>query len=172
MTKSQFVARPLFCDTHVPYNYRIIGEFRNRSGFDYVKISDINLVVGESSGSCAESLRIAEIRDKFFYFFHICDPDARGHKFGSNSNEYRQAIIDADLLLGKLMNKFSNGTVFIVTSDHGFNGFNHRNSPNTFIASNIILRNGYEVDIAPTIYDLLGIDNSFAPHLNGKSLHN
>lgn len=180
LTKPNFVGIPLLGKKGATYLYGIgiRGEFKNYMGFNYVESKAIYLnstsVINKVGGKgCAnvEALRIAEVNhNEFFYFFHIADPDETGHEYSSYSDEYRQAIVNTDTLLGELMEKFPKGTVFIVTSDHGFDGYNHVNTPNTFLASNIILRNAHEVDISPTIYNLLRINESFTSSLNGKSL--
>ncbi len=59
-----------------------------------------------------------------------------------------------------------------ITADHGFdeNSVWHQNAPAVFLATNDnnIIRNGDQVDIAPTVYYGLGLWNfSFNPSLDG-----
>ncbi len=162
---------------------KIIGVYRNRNGFSRVESFQKLIAPPEkevTEGIYARQvtrdvLRLASARAPFFYFFHISDIDAYGHKWGVNSRQYRKAIKDSDRLLGKLMDKLPSGTIFIITSDHGFgtngNERQHVGASFTFIASNLNLRNGYEVDVAPTIYQILGIDiTQFKPAIDGVSL--
>ena len=123
------------------------------------------------------------VGDKFFFaFFHFSDPDHRGHAFGENSIEYEEGIVKCDVWLGKIIDKLAelkiyDKTLIYITTDHGFDegGKNHFSAPDVFLATNdhkVVRNNGYQCDIAPTIYDVLGIDyKSFNPPLDGESLH-
>jgi predicted AlkP superfamily pyrophosphatase or phosphodiesterase len=66
-----------------------------------------------------------EIPGTRYAFFHIRTPDKGGHDFGWGSPEYLDAVTDADALLGEILDRVSqsplvaDGTIFVVTSDHG-----------------------------------------------------
>ncbi|MCJ8319988.1 MAG: alkaline phosphatase family protein [Colwellia sp.] len=82
-----------------------------------------------------------------FAFLHLDDVDHAGHDFGF-SKEYDQSIIDADLMLGKIIDVIENNKqvnekyLIIVTTDHGRNnsGKEHGGQSNsekiTFYATN------------------------------------
>ena len=113
----------------------------------------------------------------FFAFFHLSDPDHTGHLYGENSIEYENAIETCDYWLGQMLNELNQlglaqKTLVYVTTDHGFdeNQFSHQNAPDVFLATNDnnVMRNGDQVDIAPTIYYALGLWNqTFYPALDG-----
>lgn len=115
--------------------------------------------------------------NRFFAFFHLSDPDHIGHQFGENSVQYENAIETCDYWLGQMLDKLSalgltQKTLIYITSDHGFDegGYGHQNAPDIFLATNDnnVIRNGDEVDIAPTVYYGLNLWNqSFSPALDG-----
>lgn len=124
---------------------------------------------------------LEKYKDKrFFFFVHFAEIDHKGHKYGENSKEYNDAFISADFWLGKIMDKLKQlkiyeDTLIYVTADHGFDeGMkSHHDAPYVFLATNDkeVKYAGTRVDIAPTIYDRLGIDITiFSPPLNGKPL--
>jgi len=119
-------------------------------------------------------------KSHFFAFFHFSDPDSAGHNNvsgGENSASYENAIIRCDNWTGQILNKLnalntSQNTLVYVTSDHGFdeNGTSHNNAPFVALATNDIRvnRNGDQVDVAPTVYYGLGMqDEHFDPLLDG-----
>jgi hypothetical protein len=177
VTYTKYVAPCLISRTPDP-DENIAGVYLDINGFDHFESfsSFIHpLVLAHAVGTEQTVLRIAEAKPQFIYFFHWGDPDAYGHQFGVDSTEYREGIIQCDMLVGKLMSQLPSDTIFIVTSDHGFgtNGlkYSHGGCPNTFLASNVKLANAHECDIAPTIYALLSINSTrFDPPLAGKSL--
>ena len=130
-----------------------------------------------------EALTFIENRanNHFFAFLHFSDPDTAGHfKGGENSEVYEQAIINCDIELGRILDKLNSKnlmqkTLIYLAVDHGFDegGTNHLNAPYVFLASNDknVVRNGDQIDIAPTIYYGLGMwGQNFNPPLNGYPL--
>jgi len=119
-------------------------------------------------------------KGRFFAFFHFGDPDAAGHKHGENSQEYSNAIIEADKWLGCIVEKLKELGVYeetriYVTSDHGFDEgkTSHSMAPYVFLGTNDseIKRRGDQRDIAPTILARMGVDISeFNPPLLGRLL--
>lgn len=117
---------------------------------------------------------------QFFAFFHFSDPDALGHVYGENSVQYENGIEACDYWLGRILTELNalnmtQNTLIYLTSDHGFDegGFNHWYAPYIFLATNDknVIRNGDEVDVAPTVYYGLGLWNrSFSPALDGYPL--
>lgn len=122
-----------------------------------------------------------------FYFFHFGLADCDGHRFGSNSAEYINAVISYDDALGRIMDKLKelniyNSTIIYVTADHGFdnepNPFpklgTHKNAPAVFLVANdktLVKRTGNRLDIAPTILKRWGIDiKKIKPPLPGSPL--
>lgn len=80
------------------------------------------------------------LNDDFIIFLHFRNPDSVGHRFGVNSQEYHDQIIEDDIQLGRLLVAIGGRDVVLyVLSDHGFGCpeiYNHKCSPNTFIVSN------------------------------------
>ena len=116
--------------------------------------------------------------EKFFAFIHFEEPDELGHRFGGSSEEYKNSLIENDEWLGKIIkqleeNKLYDKTIIIVATDHGLDpkGFGHKYQPEIFLVSNYkdLKESGDRRDIAPTILDLLEIDE-ISPPLHGKSL--
>jgi len=107
-------------------------------------------------------------------FIHLVDTDSAGHRYGSDSFEYRKAIRDSISLVERLYNKLSqlgllDDSIIVVTADHGMYGNKHHNVYPPLV-SDIPLwmwgkpfKKGYKlgggriVDIAPTLYYILGI---------------
>ncbi|GAL84946.1 hypothetical protein MYP_2174 [Sporocytophaga myxococcoides] len=63
-------------------------------------------------------------------FIHLDLVDKAGHTYGYRSNQYKTAVERADSLTGVILEKMREGnaldsTIFIITSDHGFNGKGH-----------------------------------------------
>jgi Type I phosphodiesterase / nucleotide pyrophosphatase len=116
----------------------------------------------------------------FFAFIHFSDPDHIGHAFGEDSVEYEDAIKTCDDWLGQILttlNTFNitQNTLIYITSDHGMDEgtTSHSFAPYIFLATNDqnVVRNGDEVDIAPTVYYGLGLWNQiFNPGLDGYPL--
>lgn len=119
-------------------------------------------------------------RGRFFAFVHFGDPDAVGHKYGENSQQYSDAIIAVDRWLGRIVDKLKELGVYeetriYVTSDHGFDEgkTTHSMAPYVFLATNDseIKRRGDQRDIAPTILARMGVDIAkFDPPLLGRLL--
>lgn len=116
----------------------------------------------------------------FFAFFHFSDPDHLGHSYGENSVQYEQGIETCDYWLGQILNELNTlgiakNTLIYMTNDHGFDegAFWHSNAPYIVLATNdkSVIRDGDEVDVAPTVYYGLGLWNySFNPALDGFPL--
>jgi hypothetical protein len=111
------------------------------------------------------------------------EPDTTGHKNGENSVEYSAALLDADLWLGKIVDKLDElgileNTLIYVTTDHGFDeiGYYHANSPYGFLATNDsqVMQNADRRDLAATILEQYKIgpeEVNGLPDLNGYSLY-
>lgn len=119
-------------------------------------------------------------KGRFFAFFHFGDPDSAGHKYGENSQEYSNAIIEVDQWLGRIVEKLKELGIYeetriYVTSDHGFDEgkTTHSMAPYVFLATNdpAIEQRGDQRDIVPTILTRMGVDISKVnPPLLGRSL--
>ena len=120
-----------------------------------------------------------------FWFIHFREPDFSGHHYGEGSAEYSEAIINLDSWLGEIVNVAPADMAIMVLTDHGFDigGFHklnqkgelryaHFHAPKAWIACNRPLaRCGNLLDVAPTVYEIYGIDYSqFFPPLLGSSL--
>jgi len=121
----------------------------------------------------------------FIAFFHFAEPDKQGHEFGENSKQYDEGAMSCDYWLGKILDKLdemniANRTLIYIMTDHGFheNEFHHRSEPKIWMATNDLRLkvNKNEtrcdmIDVAPTIYYSLGINNTiFTPSLEGYPL--
>lgn len=117
-------------------------------------------------GRKAKELLSEHKSDRFFAFIHFKQPDAKGHKYGENSSEYSNMIVDDDKWLGRIVRNlkkldiYEETYVYVVT-DHGFDedNDNHHNAPYGFLASNdpYLTRHGDRRDLAPTILKKYGI---------------
>jgi precorrin-6B methylase 2 len=145
-----------------------------------LEVWEFGLMEDQKVGSRAIEL-LEKYQDKpFFFFVHFAQVDHSGHKFGENSKEYNDALISNDLWTGKIMDKLkelglADKTQIYVTADHGFNedAKGHSFAPYVFLATNnaTVSRDGRRQDIAPTIYEALGVDTTeFQPPMDGISL--
>lgn len=125
---------------------------------------------------------IEQYKDKrFFMFFHFVDPDTSGHTAGENSEDYNDALIRCDALVGKIVEKLKalkiyDKTLVYVTADHGFNEGtdNHPSAPDVFLATNdkTVKKSGTQEDITPTILKQFNIDPAkLEPPPAGKPLN-
>jgi len=125
---------------------------------------------------------IENYKDKrFFMFFHFADPDTSGHSFGEGSADYTGALVNCDLLVGKIISKLKvlniyGKTLIYVTADHGFNEGtnNHPDAPDIFLATNdkTVKNSGTQADITPTILKQFNIAlDKLDPPLAGKPLN-
>ncbi len=125
--------------------------------------------------------------EKLFMYVHFCDPDSAGHSTNGSSPEYSNAIIRADASTGMIVSKvislgLYNSTAIVITTDHGFfkNWNNHiglpypAGSPETYLTFMQVnkpilskVKLGYQGDVAPTVYELLGVNyTSISPAFN------
>jgi arylsulfatase A-like enzyme len=74
---------------------------------------------------------VAQIPSGFdLMFIHFAGPDNRGHKYGWMGGEYLKVLREGDLALGEILaaldeNGLREGTLIIVTADHGGHDRNH-----------------------------------------------
>jgi hypothetical protein len=151
------------------------------SHLDVVSVGDLSQ---DRNGNVTGPMMLQFIQNntnnRFFAFFHFSDPDYNGHLYGENSVQYENGIETCDYWLGQIVNSLntlglSQNTLIYITADHGFDvgAHNHFNAPYIFLATNDnnVIRNGDEVDVAPSIYYGLGLWNqSFNPMLDGYPL--
>jgi predicted AlkP superfamily pyrophosphatase or phosphodiesterase len=117
---------------------------------------------------------------RFFAFLHFSDPDHKGHKYGSGSQEYRQGAMDCDVWLGKIVdflkkeNLYENTLIYVMT-DHGFdvNATSHNKAPHSWLVTNdkLVTHGGTIADVPATIMARFGIEvGKLEPKLIGKPL--
>lgn len=178
------------------WNKELITTFRTHDGesprwvkrqgepyFNSRKATDIHLTaLGSAEKVAGKALAVLEknYQKPFFAFFHFEEPDEQGHLYGENSSQYSEALETADYWLGVIVEKLKSigiydKTTIFVTSDHGMDegGFNHKNAPYTFLATNSKkkLKSGDRKDVTPAILEEYGFDLSkINPPLDGKSL--
>ncbi|WP_100486321.1 alkaline phosphatase family protein [Sporolactobacillus pectinivorans] len=105
-----------------------------------------------------------------FLYVHSMNIDDTGHKFTSDSKEYRQSVDKADLILAETLPLWIKaGYQIIVTADHGIDEYGHHGGTREavrrvplYIISDKVKTGQAEEDlpqlmIAPLICDLLGI---------------
>jgi len=157
------------------------GTYQNIFGFNFFNngwglLQDYPPDMYPKRNATEMSLAMAENKPPYFYMVHFADPDHVGHTYDVNSPQYRDAIVACDRVTGQICQKLSTSNpAIIVTSDHGFGccvPTSHGGTPNSFLASNLpIVRDAYEVDVTPTIYEYLGIPyEMFYPKIQGISL--
>jgi predicted AlkP superfamily pyrophosphatase or phosphodiesterase len=104
---------------------------------------------------------------RFFAFLHFSDPDHAGHLHGSDSSQYRQAMVDCDKWLGRIIlwlkqENLYGSTLIYVTTDHGFDlhARDHNNAPHSWLVTNdkCVGKGGIIADIAATILVRFGVD--------------
>ncbi len=160
--------------------YRVIPGSPYYGMHTALEVWDFGLMEDQKVGARAIEL-LDKYQDKpFFFFVHFAEVDHSGHKYGENSKEYNDALISNDLWTGKIMDKIrelglAQKTQIYVTADHGFNedAKGHSFAPYVFLATNnkAVSRDGRRQDVAPTIYEALGVDaTKFQPRLDGISL--
>jgi len=133
-------------------------------------------VVGKKAIEMLEKYK----NQRFFFFVHFAEIDHKGHRYGENSKQHRDAYRSADKWTGKIMEKLKqlglyDDTLIYVTSDHGFMkvGRRHWDAPYVFLATNDagVMRRGDRVDVTATILDRYGFDlSAIEPPLDGHSL--
>ena len=122
-------------------------------------------------------------KPRLLAFFHFSDPDTAGHKYGMDSEEYRQAASQCDKWLGEILSKLkemnlAENTLIYITTDHGFdkhvpNAKSHNCAPDCWLVTNdlAISRNGEIADIAATIIHRFDIEvGQRDPPLAGEPL--
>jgi predicted AlkP superfamily pyrophosphatase or phosphodiesterase len=117
---------------------------------------------------------------RFMAFVHFSDPDHAGHKHRSDSDEYRDAAVDCDKALGKIVRwlkkqELCDKTLLYVTTDHGFDpaAKTHNNAPHSWLATNdkMVMHGGTIADVPATILVRFGVDISkLEPKLIGVPL--
>lgn len=136
----------------------------------------------DTTGSKALEMIEKYQSDRFLLFVHFAEPDGAGHKYGENSLEYSDAIIENDAWLGKIISKLTElnlqkKTMIYVAVDHGFDEGekSHINAPFSIYAMNdqSVVRSADRRDIAPTILKKFGITlnkKGTIPVVDGTSL--
>lgn len=117
---------------------------------------------------------------RFFAFLHFSDPDHAGHRFGIDSQQYRDAAMKDDFWLGKIIEwlkqeNLYHKTLIYVMADHGFDvhGKSHNNAPHSWLATNDkqVTRGGIIADVPATIMTRFGIKTAdLEPKLIGAEL--
>lgn len=146
----------------------------------HIDVFDVEQRTAEETGPlCLEYL--GQFKEpRFFAFLHFSDPDHAGHKHGRDSKEYREAAIECDMWLGKVIEWLKarglyEKTAIYVTTDHGFDKgkTSHNRAPHSWLVTNdkAVNRGGAVVDVPVTIMARMGIDVSkLEPELAGEPL--
>lgn len=118
-----------------------------------------------------EAAEFININSPDFTFIHLDMVDHAGHHYGLKSQQYTEAVWEADSLIGKLIQSLERRGEYtiLITADHGFRGKHHggfgarlRNIP--WVLTGPDIKQNYEIpyridtyDTAPTVAFLLGI---------------
>ena len=111
-------------------------------------------------------------------FTYVGGPDLVGHDHGWGSDQYLDALADADRRLGRLLAAAGDRHI-VVTTDHGGTGRDHAAGGPTDIETFVVARSprlhagsawasASILDVAPTLADLLGLPPD--PAWEGRSL--
>ncbi|WP_027308059.1 alkaline phosphatase family protein [Caloramator sp. ALD01] len=115
-----------------------------------------------------------------FLIVHPMSVDNAGHSFGGSSMQYKNTASKIDLEIYKLYKQLSKYNYdIIITSDHGHQDFGGHTkyeentflTPFVFISKNTnikLTKSINQIDIAPTLCDLLGIPKTL--YMTGNSL--
>lgn len=67
-----------------------------------------------------DALSLVEVHDPAFVLIHLPDTDEAAHRFGGDSDEYRQTVLQVDSDLARLVTALQDEpTTFVITADHG-----------------------------------------------------
>ncbi len=128
--------------------------------------------------------------DGLFAFIHLAKTDVAGHSYGEGSAEYKNAIKESDIQLGKIIEKLRQvdeyeKTLIYVTATSGFDnqdalyphpagsqGHTHRMGSYIFLATNdsAITDHGLQIDIASFIAKRFGPDDVLYGDFNGDNI--
>ncbi len=113
-------------------------------------ISDFTLT--DSKGVMNEAISLLSKGNISFMLISLPDIDRAGHKYGSGSREYIEAIEGEDALIGGLIEALNasyglSNTVIIITSDHGMTGTAHGTKRRTDMEVPLILFGHEKVEI-------------------------
>jgi hypothetical protein len=155
--------------------WRPLKEWAAQGGLNYYYNASANgkaLNIAQTNQRLNAAL--AKMKRPAVLFCHWADPDITGHKFGMDSQEYCQSIIELDNTLGQAY-AVMQPDVVLIYSDHGFDGAGqrgHNNAPHGLFASNLPINAcGARRDVAYTLLRILRLDpDGYHPRLNGKSL--
>ncbi|MCX7951829.1 MAG: alkaline phosphatase family protein [Clostridiales bacterium] len=128
----------------------------------------------------SDSMNILSKYSPDFFIIHPMSVDNAGHKFGGYSNEYKNEAIKIDYEISKLYKTLiDNNYSIIITSDHGHLNFGGHElyHETTFLTPFVFINSSHkkvnipfyidQIDIAPTICDLLGIPKTL--YMTGNS---
>lgn len=115
--------------------YYWVSELYNKGPFNYIEDRiqlDTDRNIGSGIFYHADHYPDSHLFEDGEFLRNYCDPefllihsmniDDAGHKFGSHSDEYAEAITNADIILSKFLPKWlEEGYNVVVTSDHGMN---------------------------------------------------
>lgn len=117
---------------------------------------------------------------RFILFLHFPDIDRAGHGYGRDSAQYRDAFVENDRQVGRVIEALKTANLHestrtYITADHGFDkgSRGHDKAPDIFLATNdkAVFRGGNLADIPVTIMARMGLDTAaIEPPLAGRPL--
>ena len=165
-----------------PTNGKLQPYYYTKGNIDFYQNE---LGANEKVASIALEKIESNVAQQLMMFIHFEEPDKQYHQYKGVGTQYMDAIKDDDYWLGVIIDKLKeldiyDNTLVYVVSDHSVNYIDdiwvkaqHQDAPYSFLATNddSIIRRGDRIDIAPTIYETLGIDwESYTPALDGYPL--
>lgn len=157
--------------------------YNSRDSLDYEKVWTKQgwTTMAKVTSKAIEAYRQAKQHNSSFTFIHYAQPDKTGHNSGCWLKwkrkrrrrralwrmAYWKAIIKVDKQLGILLNEFSEDTIILITTDHGFgysstgysDPYGHKRCPEIWLATNKTLTlEGHDLrDITSTILKIYGL---------------
>ena len=88
------------------------------------------LTAASDAAVCALALDYLDAHDPALLFVHFDEVDGAGGVFGFGQGGFLEKITETDALIGRIVEKYrekgyAEDTLFVVSADHGGNGFSH-----------------------------------------------
>ena len=101
------------------HSFNISAERYGGSGFTEAALRGATFLGANTFDRMIDQLRIATKKAPAFIYLYINDVDAAGHEFGVGSDEWLDALTQADDFVGLVRANLPSGVRFTLTSDHG-----------------------------------------------------
>ncbi len=152
------------------YSWGELGNLCEPSSLSYSDFISSSVFGGENAATVLTEKAICFTKEYSpdFVFLYLENTDIVGHRFGWESEEYRNAVNFSFGLIEKVITNVSDGYAIIITADHGGHKFTHGTELPCDMTIPLIVKscrkvneekfqNTNIIDIAPSICDLIGI---------------